>query len=249
MSKNINEERLKKFRDMGIPAPMSPVDPSMLKGPVRNLEFAAKLEAIKRGVVKEELSTFIEKETGNKGFIPIETPTKKKPQNQITETAEIKKPSVSGPSFDLYEKALYGESPSVSFDKNTNARTYSHNITPSADDTGTDFLANIKAQLAAKAMKANQSTPNNSKIIQENKTNIPAGHTLVNENDFKEAVTMIASDVCKVLIKKFMNEFLTSKPDLIKENEKVKKAEIIQENIIKMDGNYFKITPVTVKKK
>jgi hypothetical protein len=46
-----------------------------------------------------------------------------------------------------------------------------------------------------------------------------------------------------------MTEFLTSQPGLIKENEKIKKAEIVQEGVVKIDGKFFKLTPVSIKKK
>lgn len=249
---NLNEERLKKFREMGIPQPMAPVDPSMLKGPVKNTEFAAKLAAIKNGAIKEEIGTFIDKEGATKAFVGLETPSKRlgtPPKTNVTET--IKAPSVSGPSFDIYEKALYGDNTpsSASYERaSAPTRGYSSDIESTGD--GSDFLAGIRARLAEKAAKAGQNP--GQKVLNENRqasNNVPQGQKLINESELNEAITLISTDVCKKLIKQFMGEFLTSQPELIKENEKIKKAEIVKEDIIKMEGRYFKIVPVTVRKK
>lgn len=253
---NLNEERMKKFRDMGIPMPMAPVDPSLNVGSVKNTEFAKKLAAIKNGTKKEELNTFIEKEKAQAGFMPLELPAKKshntKSQSQLVNEG-IKKPAISGPSFDAYEKALYGESSVVDFHETNNptvtSRNYSSDIV--TESTGSDFIHDIRNRLAEKFTKAaNPVQKNNSVngqvILNENNShNIPNGYKLINETELKETITSISSQ----LIKKFMTEFLTSEPNLIKESEKIKKAEIVKEDIVKIDGKFFKLTPVTLKKK
>ena len=253
---NLNEERIRKFRDMGIPMPMAPVDPASSVGSVKNTEFAKKLAAIKNGTKKEELNTFIEKEKAQAGFMPLELPSKKtsntKPQNQPVNEG-IKKPAISGPSFDLYEKALYGDSSTVDFHETPNtsvaSRNYSSDIV--SENTGSDFIHDIRNRLAEKFTKvANPaqkiSSVNGQVVLNENNSqNIPNGDKLINENELKETITSISSQ----LIKKFMTEFLTSEPGLIKENEKIKKAEIVKEDIVKIDGKFFKLTPVTLKKK
>ena len=124
----INEDRIKKFKEMGIPVPMAPVDPATVQAPVRNMEFAKKLMEIRNGAKKEELSTFIAKEKAQNGFIPLEVPNpnKNKPKQAIPEG--ISKPTISGPSFDAYEKALYGDNtPSSSnFEKASEDNTSAH---------------------------------------------------------------------------------------------------------------------------
>lgn len=245
---NINEERLRKFREMGIPQPMAPVDPSMLKGPVKNIEFAAKLAAIKNGAIKETVDVFLEKEKGPIGFVPLETSKKSKPVNGQTKpiiSETIKSLPTSGPSFDAYEKALYGDNTPTSntYETASSGRGYSSNI---GNENGNDFLTSIKTRLAEKAARASQSP--NQKILTEN-TSIPSGYKLIQENELREAITLISTDVCKDLMKKFMEDFSTSKPGLIKESEKIKKAEIIQKDIVKIEGKFFKIVPVTIKKK
>lgn len=248
---NLNEERLKKFREMGIPQPMAPVDPSMLKGPVKNLEFAAKLAAIKNGGIKETVDVFLEKEKSPAGFVPLEVPKKSKPingQSKSIVTETIKAPSVSGPSFDAYEKALYGDNTSSSptYEKASDmTRGYSSNI-GNEDGNGNEFLANIKNRLAEKAARANQNP--NQKILTEN-ISIPNGYKLIKESELHEAITLISTDICKDLIKKSLNEFVATDNNIIKESDKIKKAEIIKEDIVKIEGKFFKIIPVTIKKK
>jgi hypothetical protein len=244
---NLNEERLRKFREMGIPQPMAPVDPASVQLPVKNTEFAKKLAAIKSGAIKETVDVFLEREGATKAFVALPTPTKgkNKQKEQITET--IKTPSVSGPSFDAYEKALYGDSTpsSSSYERaSAPARGYSSDVDSEGD--GKDFLDNIRARLAEKAARAGQNPGQRLLTENQNKSeSIPAGYKLINENELKETVTAISTQ----LIKKFMSEFLTSEPGLIKESDKIKKAEIIKEDIVKIDGKFFKLTPVTVKKK
>jgi hypothetical protein len=245
---NINEERLRKFKEMGIPAPMAPVDPSTVQSRVKNTEFAKKLAAIKNGTKKEELNTFIEKEKAKNGFAPLELPAKRNipgrtPQKEINET--IAKPATSGPSFDAYEKALFGES-SPSPEVNVSSkRGYVSDV--ESDSNGSDFISDMKARLAEKYTNA----PKGQVILSENKSkqqqqqSVPEGYKLINENELKETITAVSSQ----LIKKFMSEFLTSQPNLIKENDKIKKAEIIKDDIIKMEGRFFKLTPVIMKKK
>ena len=253
---NLNEERMRKFRDMGIPMPMAPVDPALNTGSVKNTEFAKKLAAIKNGTKKEELNTFIEKEKAQAGFMPLELPAKKspngKPQNQPVNEG-VKKPAISGPSFDAYEKALYGDSSVVDFHETHNptvtSRNYSSDIV--TESTGSEFIHDIRNRLAEKftrtAAPAQKIGSVNGQVVlnENNSQNIPNGYKLINENELKETITSISSQ----LIKKFMAEFLTSEPGLIKESEKIKKAEIVKEDIVKIDGKFFKLTPVTLKKK
>lgn len=250
---DINEKRMEKFRAMGIPLPMAPVDPATVQIPVKNTEFAKKLMEIRNGAKKEELTTFIEKEKTQNGFAPLPLPAKKntadkKQSKTLTET--IAKPTVSGPSFDMYEKMLYGEgAPSINAQSHPiQERNYSSDM--NSDNSGTEFITDIRSKLAAKFTKPTQVQHNGSVIINENQNKsqgqvIPSGYKLINENELKETITTISSH----LIKKFMSEFLTSEPGLIKENSKIKKAEVIRENIVKIEGKLFKLTPVTIKKK
>jgi len=236
---------------MGIPLPMSPVDPATVQLPVRNTEFARKLMEIKNGKKKEEINTFIEKEKAQNGFIPLELPVKKNipgqpQQKQIAES--IAKPSVSGPSFDAYEKALYGDNtPSSDTFERASSPTRSYSSDVESENNGTDFFTDIKNRLAEKQNKAKQG--NGQVLLNENQTNrtqnVPEGYKLINEVELKRTITEISSN----LMKKFMSELLVSVPSLIKENEKVKKAEMVREDIAKIDGKFFKLTPVTMKKK
>jgi hypothetical protein len=249
---NINEERIKKFKDMGIPVPMAPVDPSMAQGPVRNTEFAKKLAAIKNGAIKETVDVFLEKEKAPAGFVPLELPAKKNQPGKKQEAPlkeSIAKPSVSGPSFDAYEKALYGDNtPSSSTYEKASVPGRNYVSDMNEESNGSEFINDIKSRLAEKFSRTTQ--PAGQVVLNENKSQnnvntVPAGHILINENQLRETITTISTQ----LIKKFMSEFLTSEPGLIKESDKIKKAEIIKEDIVKIDGRFFKLTPVTIKKK
>lgn len=242
---NINEERVKKFRDMGIPMPMAPVDPSTAQGPVKNVEFAKKLAAIKGGAIKETVDVFLEKEKVQTGFVPLEVPKKGNLQEKA-QPKNITKPQTSGPSFDLYEKALYGESSSVSESHSVSPRTYASDM--NNESNGSEFISDIRTRLAEKFNRPAPNQVNGQIVLNENSNkspNIKPGQIVIDEAQLKETITTISTQ----LIKKFMTEFLSSEPSLIKENDKIKKAEIVQEGVVKIDGKFFKLTPVTLKKK
>ncbi len=118
----------------------------------------------------------------------------------------------------------------------------------SSDNHGGEFISDIKNRLAEKFTKTGQ--VNGQVVLNENHNKsqgqvVPSGYKLINETELKDTITSISSQ----LIKKFMSEFLTSQPSLIKESEKIKKAEVVREDIVKIDGKLFKLTPVTLKKK
>ena len=248
---NINEERVKKFRDMGIPMPMAPVDPGMAQGPVKNTEFAKKLAAIKGGAIKETVDVFLEKEKAQTGFVPLEVSKRNNPsEKQQQQPKNISKPQVSGPSFDLYEKALYGgdsNSVSESYERQSaSPRSYASDFND--DNNGSEFMDSLKNRLAEKFTKSPQTQVKGQVLMNENSIRnqnvVQPGQMVINESQLRETITTISTQ----LIKKFMSEFLTSEPSLIKESDKIKKAEIVQEGVVKIDGKFFKLTPVTLKK-
>lgn len=246
---NINEERIKKFREMGIPMPMAPVDPATAQGPVKNTEFAKKLAAIKGGAIKETVDVFLEKEKAT-GFVPLEVPKSKNSQTQTKEQPKVMpKPTTSGPSFDVYERALYGDSTSTmneSYERNpAPSRNYIADI--EQESNGSEFINDIRSRLADKFTKSNPGQVNGQVRLNENANNhnVAPGSIVINEAQLRDTITSISTQ----LIKKFMSEFLTSEPGLIKESDKIKKAEIVQEGVVKIDGKFFKLTPVTIKRK
>ena len=246
MSEIVKEERLKRFQNMGIPTPLPPPDASMMKGPVKNAEFASKLEAIKKGAIKKTVDLFLERETGNNGFKPMEVSKPKngqnpnvKPVNNNNAAPALFSAPVQGGMFN--EEELYGKSTEVPFTQTASeiaGRGYRSNLNENVDDNGSDFLSNIKMKLAEKVQRNPATT-----LLKENKGNN------INSNDLTEAITLVSTDVCKKLFKQFASELLNSQSGLIKESEKVKKVEIVKEDIIKMGDKFFKITPVVVKKK
>lgn len=266
----INEERLRKFKEMGLPEPMAPIDPSTVQAPVKNKDFAAKLAALKSGNKRAELNTFIEKAERQAGFVPLEVPAPK--HQRVAEgqqrpidprkpkTPELKTHAATGPSFDLYERALYGDDRAAVAVQNPNepdpfSDNYvrasqvvapSRGYTSDVEDSPVNFFDAIKQKLAEKNSRAAQT-----QRIQEsgNPQRIAAPKQQFDEEQIREYITEISSDVCKKLIKKFMTEYFASEQNIIKESDKVKKAEVVRDDIVKIDGKFFKLQPVQVKKK
>jgi hypothetical protein len=265
---NLNEERLRKFKEMGIPEPMAPIDPGTVQAPVRNLDFAAKLAALKSGQKKQELNTFIEKSTPAPipGFVPLEIPStkNKKPINEqgdkvdkknLPALQEFKAQPIPGIGVDL-GKVLYEDDriaavtgmrepdpTSPNYIKASQiARGYSAEV---EDSNPSNFFDSIKQKLAQKNNMASQQIREGRQPM----ANETAIHSQVDDEQIRQYITEISTGVCKKLIKQFMSEYLASEPSLIKESDKIKKAEIVKEDIVKIDGRFFKLTPVQVKKK
>jgi hypothetical protein len=265
---NLNEERLRKFKEMGIPEPMAPIDPGSVQGPVRNLNFAAKLAALKSGQKRQELNTFLEKAEPAPGFVPLEVPAPKhqainegRPRDpRKPEPPPLKTERAAGPSFDIYEKALLGEDrssraePMYANEPDPYSPTYKRATPPPPirgyqaeieESNPSNFFDSIKAKLAQKnAAVAQQIREGRQPALQE-----ASVHSQMDDDQIRQYITEISSGVCKKLIKQFMSEYLASEPSLIKENDKIKKAEVIKEDIVKIDGKFFKLTPVQLKKK
>ena len=82
---------------------------------------------------------------------------------------------------------------------------------------------------------------------------LPPGTMLVNEEDLKKKIinisTQVAKKISENMIKTVLSEYLKQSKNTIVESERVKKAEVVGENIVKIDGKIFKLVPATVKVK
>ena len=82
---------------------------------------------------------------------------------------------------------------------------------------------------------------------------LPQGSIIINEEDLKKKIINISSQVAKKIseqmIKTVLSEYLKQSKNTIVESERVKKAEVVGENVVKIDGKIFKLVPATVKVK
>lgn len=240
----LKEEKIRRFKEMGIPVPMTPLNPSEIQVPVKNTAFASKLAAIKNGLKKEEIIPFIAKAEGIKEFssnLPIPKNNKNKQQNSNMQNAAkgnapaLKEFGVeSGGDFSLYEKTLLGEDNSKQSSV-PNPRNFTDTRIP--DESGTQFLNEFKG-------KFRDALHNKQRTAQEAQATIPEGYSLINDEDLTNKIISISSKISKEMIKKVLSEYISQKGKTIVESDKVKKAEVVGENLVKINGKVFKLTPV-----
>jgi hypothetical protein len=275
----LREERLHKFKGMGVPTPIRPIDPATVQS-AANPDKLAKLAAIKKGALREMTQKIVSIEKGNPNqFVALDVP-KPKGNNRIQEQnnhgkihiplADIPKIKNAADSEALMmEQMLYGGGGGGSYVQETyvpeqptqapSPRNSYKASFGSTDDNGSDFLNDFKTRFANKTKTSvlpPRKAPNTTLLEEDDQSQGPLesrgqrGSQMINESEFVQSVQHIAADICKKMIKQVMGEFLleqsSGKKGVIVESDKVKKAEIIREDLIKMNGKYYKIKPVTV---
>lgn len=233
------KERLEqRFKEMGIPTPMTIVEGVQ---PVKNLDMYQKIQALKMGVKRGEMSSFVSKQEHG-GFEPIPIPQKKtrgrEPQ-QVTPEPERSAPINS--EADMIEKMFFGgggHSGVVSGrDYDMGARTEF-----SADD--------IQARLMQKlSEKGNNVVPTyNVKSYDVPKQGEINPYLTLSEADFKKKIISISKQVSETISKRIIKEALVEYAKagniIINETDKIKKAEVVDEETVKIDGKLYKLTPV-----
>lgn len=240
---NLLKQKQERFKALGIPIPMEkpafdqPVvnvkDPNMLK----------RIQEIKNGAKKNEFNEILS--VGDKkGFQPIPEP-KRKNNNSVINSAskapalESFSPSNSsiGGDLSIYDKLFSGES--VAAPSKSSGPRLQEEV--NYDTTGTDFLNNFRQKLQAKAASVGVPTQTSGFGL-KSQYEQPS----VNLNEIENKIYQISSEVSKKIaqetIKQVLDEYLSKKTNL-QENTYQK----IKDDIIKIDGKYYKLMPVKVK--
>ena len=253
------EQKIKRFKEMGIPVPLQPIDPSLAKPPVKNLDFAAKLEALKNGQKRDIVENFIAKEGSTKEFQAMEISTKNNKRNPNVPN-QAQKPAIappplqdfssnkSGGDFSSYEKSLLGVDESSPYEKSVsknnfqkpNPRNLTESILPDPD--GSHFINDFKNQLRERVEKKTMGISEN--FTPQNNNSIPDGYSLINEDELKKKIINISSQVAKKVMTTVLTEYEKSKKNTIVESTNIKKAEIVGKNVVKIDGKLFNISPI-----
>lgn len=251
----LNEERLRKFREMGLPEPMAIIDPGTMSPANASPEKLSKLEAIKNGALKNQLKPFIEKSSPTGKFQPLEVPKPKNQRNnnQSKNTApalsEIKAPSIN-PEAAAIEQMLFGDNrPSPALSRHDLVKD---NYDPN-QDKGKNFVDNFRVKLNQTLAQKQALQGTNSNSNSNETVGLPAGSIIINEEELERKIIDISSQISKKIsaemIKKVLNEYVATAGDnLITESKNVKKAKFLKENIVEIEGKYYKLTPVTIKK-
>lgn len=251
----LKEERLKKFKGMGIPAPMAPVDPALLKNINADPEKLKKLDAIRNGLKKNEFIAFIGKSTPTKQFESVPTPKQRKNPNapKAVDVPEIKafSPDKSSSSeAELLEGAMYGETTSRPnpYSERVAEETSNQGYTPiprivqeesNDDPTGSRFIAEFKSR-----MRSTASSRPTEKIQVVERTQQRQSGLSITEEELNKKIVELATQVSKNMIKRVISESAKSGSGIILETDKVKKVEIVGNGVVKMNGKLYKLTPV-----
>lgn len=232
-------ERLKKFQGLGIPVPMAPINPGTAINLNANPDKLRKLEEIKKGLKKDLIQTFIQKESPNQTFSSMPTPKQRKNPNapaatNVPELAEFKVSRNS--EADLLEQALYGGSVTPQTKKEI------LNDSEPAQDNGAAFINDFKNKLTERLNK--KSSTEGSFIQESRKTGLQ-----LTDDELNERIADISTHVAKETVKKVLMEYAKQNGGLITENDKVKRAEIIGKDIVRIEGKTYRLTPVIIKKK
>jgi hypothetical protein len=244
----LKEDRMKKFQNMGIPVPMEPVDPSLLRNANADPEKLKKLDAIRNGLKKNEFQSFIQKTgpTPTNRFESIPVPKQKKNPNapNPTNVPEIKSFSPDSSSSSeaiLLEKALYGEIDSPYQESHTGNKSGPRVLYEEVNDdpTGSKFLSDFKSRMRSSVATKTPVSGTISKPINEQSTGF-----VITEEELDKRILSIATQVSKNMIKKVITESAKSGSGIIIETDRVKKVELVGNNVVKLNGKLYKLTPV-----
>lgn len=255
----ILREREEKYKAMGLPIPVLSMSQkeqmanSMPKIATGNPDKMAKLQAIMNGGKKNLFQDIIKQAEPAGKFtpLPVAKPKgQKNNQQKPTTNIALNEIKVSrNPEADMFERDLYG-------DVSTSSRTsYVQPASGRVDrrgsledgydantDSGLEFANKIKSKLLEQAPGKSQKTQQNNAVV--------------NSEELDTRIYNIASQVAKSIstemIKKVLNEYASNSvnsKNVINEGKNEKKAKFLKEDVVEIDGKFFKLTPVTVKKK
>lgn len=231
----MNEERLRKFQEMGIPIPTSNEEVAMQV--VKNKDMLLKLEQIKRGAKKNDFKEIIQK---TEGIVLNETPVnnnnlqKKGFQTNNKVAIQSFTPSASNSEALAAERLLYGDDNSLSNNPYINESEIDHEPP----------MTNYRQKLEERLSKKTATNGENPYL----KNSLASKSISLQEEQIVEMVSelskKIASETAKETVKKIILEFAKSGKEILVESTKVKKAEIVAKDKVKIDGKIYKLVEV-----
>jgi hypothetical protein len=230
----MNEERLKKFQQLGIPVPTSTEEVSFQA--VKNKDMLLKLEQIKRGAKKNDFKEIIQK---TEGIVLNETPVNNQSYNNNNQKKGFQTknnvplqsfaPATSNSEALAMERMLYGDDNSFSQNQYINESSDNYPVT--------DYRQKLEERLSKK-MSSNETNP-------YLKNSLSAKNASLQEEQIVEMVSelskKIAAETAKETVKKIILEFAKSGKEILVESTKIKKAEIVAKDKVKIDGKIYKL--------
>lgn len=245
----VNEQQLQRFKSMGIPVPLNPISPEEVQIPVKNKEVAARLAALKSGknrALIAKVDEIAERNPMNIIAEPLQKPNKKGQQN-ISEQGSSKIAAPALASFtptnarmdsEFLEVTSFIEKETVSKPQTAkgNPRHFTENTLP--DPTGKQFLTGFRSALKD---RLDQKV---AEVESQEQMELPNGYALVNEEDLRNKIVEIASEVSKSMMTKVLNEYTAASKKPFVESANVKQLKIVGKNIVEINGKRYNVTPV-----
>lgn len=263
----LKQARLEKYRQMGMPVPIDKqiIEQSISQIPVKNQNIYNKLQAIKQGANKSLNREIINHGVKNaQTFQPLGEGKSKNAQvhkNGRTMDAPPLEEHSAAPIPNYDDMFSTGSGPSQPQMPSGDRKSLSIDVDP--NDTGRNFTNSIREKFQEKMAAKGYAQP---EYVSENtqpgtqqsfiKTTSPQLHSgmiLIDEAELSKKMTDIATSVAKSIsekmIKSVLNEYMKSDKDLIIESDKIKKAEMIGKDAVRIDGKVFKLVPAVIKQK
>jgi hypothetical protein len=231
----MNEQRKQRFEQMGIPNPtgMDGVTTQVAK----NKDMLLKLEQIKRGAKRSDFKEIIQKTEG----IKLDDRQKERPQGQQQKGFQVKnnvqlesfRPSGSNSEAIAMEKMLYGEVPVMS------------ETTPVGDIYGAQPTVDYKAAIEDRVGQKYPIKESNNPYL---KNSVAAQQLTIQEERIEQLIvekaTKVATEIAKKTVKQIILEFAKSGKEILVESDRIKKAEIVAKDKVKINGKLYKLTEI-----
>lgn len=252
-NKDPQKAKLDRFKAMGIPVPM---EKPAFDHPVVNVKdpkMLQRIQEIRSGAKKGEFNTILSTGDKNPAFKPLPEPKAKgnqKSGQQTTKAPQLESFAPAKTSSELSLAAsLFDDIPSTPMAIPAQ-RGQGSRITESAantDSTGSDFLSDIRSRIQAKASSGGFQMPAQTSGFGFREET----PQMQNEGAIQSMVQSIASEVAKKVaaetIKTVLDEYLSKRTNL---NEGAKNTyKKVKDDIVLIEGKYYKLVPVKVKSK
>lgn len=252
MENNIQKSKIEKFRAMGIPIPM---EKPAFEQPVVNVKdpkMLQRINEIKNGAKKGEFKSIISTTKEDKNFKPLPEPKIKGNPKAPQAQREVPKlqgfsPAASSSELALAE-SLFDDTPVMA--PKTNYGSGQRLLeAENPDSMGSNFLNDFRARLQAKASSSGVATTSNSSSFGFKEQYSP--NNSMDLNEVQTIAQSVASEVAKKVatetIKTVLDGYLSQKTNL-NENQK-NTFKKVKDDIVLIEGKYYKLVPVKVKSK
>lgn len=269
---NLSEEQLKEIRkqklqQLGYPIPLDKPAFMPQVTNVKDPKMLSKIEQIRQGKHRQEFAQF----RSQTGEAPKHNPNQRQipPPQQLPGGPAGNIPSQPGkvapPPLLEFTAGRSQELEFLERDLATTPTTSSYvpGMPATVEDGGKGFVDNIRqkfhSNMQQKRMQEQtvfeqpytQPVYTQQPVMQQ----IPAlqsGMMLINEEDLKKKIINISKQVAKQIseqmIRAVLTEWTKTNKNPIVENDRIKKAEILGNNLVKIDGKTFRLEQVATKK-